>query len=54
MKHQLCSLKRNHPDVSKTLDYKTQLEIFLVINSWGVPQAEEHIKKLKKEYSKLS
>ena len=43
-----------NPNVSKTLDYKTQLEIFLAINSWGVPQAEEHIKKLEKEYSKLS
>lgn len=43
-----------NPDVSKTLDYKTQLEIFLAINSWGVPQAEEHIKKLEEEYSKLS
>lgn len=42
-----------NPDVSKTLDYKTQLEIFLAINSWGVPQAEDHIKKLKEEYSKL-
>ena len=43
-----------NPNVSKTLDYKTQLEIFLSINSWGVPQAEEHIKKLEEEYSKLS
>lgn len=43
-----------NPDVSKTLDYKTQLEIFLAINSWGVPQAEEHIKKLEEEYSELS
>lgn len=43
-----------NPDVSKTLDYKTQLKIFLAINSWGVPQAEEHIKKLEEEYSKLS
>lgn len=43
-----------NPDVFKTLDYKTQLEIFLAINSWGVPQAEEHIKKLEEEYSKLS
>lgn len=42
-----------NPDVSKTLDYKTQLEIFLAINSWGVPQAEEHIKKLEEEYSQL-
>ena len=43
-----------NPNISKTLDYKTQLEIFLAINSWGVPQAEEHIKKLEEEYSKLS
>ena len=43
-----------NPNVSKTLDYKTQFEIFLAINSWGVPQAEEHIKKLEEEYSKLS
>ena len=42
-----------NPDVSKTLDYKTQLEIFLAINSWGVPQAEEHIKRLDEEYSQL-
>ena len=41
-------------NVPKTLDYKTQLEIFLAINSWGVPQAEEHIKKLEEEYYKLS